>query len=365
MLRRLFNAYRIYLNATAAAKEDIEIAKKKAVEKIAAETEKECEGIVNRARREAEQAQEALFKEAYDKGFNSGVASGQEQGRQKGFSAVLERFGYSVPEHDIPDLIKKQIYVGETARNWANIYDTGTHYVTRVLIAGERHTESFYYKSTPKYRRLRNRRTSTLMHEANQKEKTDALFKAVREVLSYASPADIYVRAVDDVIRIRGIQNPDQATFDFNTMVELAIEFHRYVMASPERGQQIPTWVGDCPVASVRSVDAATARLLGRRWSTLFGKISSRMMDGFYLAGLGHAGTQSERTVRDLLLLTPEDLEDVDGLGAVTVNKIQRDLRTNFGLHLWGTSQRVATQDANTTQAGRNYRVIDLGGDDG
>ena len=366
MFFKLFNAYRIYCNATAAAKEDISAAKKSAIEECTKEFEKQCREATKQLKAEAEEMAEQLSKEAYDKGFKSGVESGTEQGRTKGFHAVLELFGYTFPPEDIPAMLKKQCKVDMHARNWPNIYDTGTHYVVRLILDGERFCESFYYKSTPKYRRFNNRENSVLMHEPNLQDKEKALFKAVRCVHSYIpvrGDSDVFANSIEEILDDYGVSNPRENLVSFDMVTRAAAEFHRRALVYSERWQ-LPAWVGECPAGRFRFGDDARQRL-SRKWSWLFTKVPQRMAEGFYLAGLGYARTKTERTVRDLLMITPDELKDINGLGAVTVNKIQRELRQNFGLYLWGEGPVSAgLSDDQGMPYNRNYRAIDLGGDD-
>lgn len=91
-------------------------------------------------------------------------------------------------------------------------------------------------------------------------------------------------------------------------------------------------FLGDDPGARFESGH----ELLSQPWTVLFGQtVPKRYLDIFTVLGLMSEADGGPRTVRDLLLVTPEELDDLRQVGPKTILNIQQVL-AHHGLALWG-----------------------------
>lgn len=213
----------------------------------------------------------------------------------------------------------------DAAAAYPNIYDTGEAWVVRVLTGDVRHVQVFTY--------------------GNRNEKAQRLVDAVRCRNMLAGPeqsqhAAIYEECVLQARQLYG-EGPD-------LHVRAAEQFHIRMTQAGDRVDHF-RFVGTDPEDRFQIADHA---ILTEPLGTLVND-NRRVLDAFATRGLDH-----RRTVRDLLLMTGDELLEATGFGAVSLRRLRAGL-AEYGLALWGDPAPAAPPPPREP-GDRNFRSIEF-----
>lgn len=297
----------------------------------------------------------------YDKGFKKGRAeggaTGQKEGKLLAYQQAARDFGIRVPDtaEELPLSEELDAAHLDLAQVRPNIYNTGRAWVVRVQTNGRRMQYAFSYKTTP--RRVRNSGYgTTIIHDADPAESLEALLKAIVTRNKLVDQQHRYATLYSECMLHVGANGSGRSAEDYHR--DVAVEFHRRLQTS-EVSLEYAAWVGEDPEDSLEIEDH---ELMTQPWTVLFsGNISHRVLNAFKRVGLGEPGS-SCRTIRDLLLVSSDDLLEVNDFGKKTLNQLRQGLREH-GLCLWG-EEVPPPPPPEQRPGGREFRAIDLGFDD-
>lgn len=213
----------------------------------------------------------------------------------------------------------------DTAAAYPNIYDTGEAWVVRVLDGDIRHVEVFTY--------------------TNRNEKAQRLVDAVRcrNMLASAEQSQHSAVYEECVVQARQLYGDGPQLH-----VKAAEQFHVRMTQAGDRVDHF-RFVGTDPEDRFQIADHA---ILTEPLGTLVND-NRRVLDAFATLGLDH-----RRTVRDLLLLTGDELLEAVGFGAASLRRLRAGL-AEYGLALWADAAPAAPPPPREP-GDRNFRSIEF-----
>lgn len=208
---------------------------------------------------------------------------------------------------------------------YPNIYDVGDAWVVRVLHDADREVRTFSYTGNA--------------------EKARRLVDAVRARDTLAGVVRPQHASLYDECLIRARQlNADESQLH----VRAAEQFHTRLVEADDRADHF-RFVGTDPEDRLQIADHAI--LLAPLSELVIN--NRRVLDAFAKLGL-----DKRRTVRDLLLLTGDELLEASGFGASSLRRLRTGL-AQHGLALWGDAAPAAP--SLPLQPGeRSFRAIDF-----
>lgn len=306
----------------------------------------EADKMVVAARTESLRIRNDAREDGYDEGKRKGYAEGWKEGLNRGKAEGAD-LGYrekcrelgllhprSLAEASMPD--DSEFYAGLIP----NVYDTGHSVILRIVVNGERTALTYSYPSSSKtkYR--------------------EAVFKAVmqRERLCPSQQnhdlcALVQEVALEELHPIQGATFP--TTFSEVALVCEGVH-RRLSQRQVDLTQGQARFYGDDPEDLFQIQDTS---VLIRPWVHLFDPtVPARFIEAFAELGLGSVyNPPTLRTIRDLLLITPEELRNCYGIGRVSVEQFTNALH-GVGLALWG--ETLPETPLNIGE--RNFRAIHL-----
>jgi hypothetical protein len=252
-------------------------------------------------------------------GESVGRAIGLKEGRAKAYHEYMDSVGLAAqntPETwTVPNY---QLNMGPHA----NIYDEGDAYCVRLLVGGKRVEEWFFYlPGGDPY--VADGRVENLV----------AALKFRRGLLATSGNLPMWcldyfdVRYNNDIGRYSYMDNAVRRS----VCLEMALDFHRWLLSDDSETawrlltQETPPFLGEDPAVRCPAADRAVFD-----WLLPWDEHEADWL----MAILKHFGLEG-RTTRDLLLLSAEDLDDVDGVGPKRIKKLRAQLAVR-GLALWG-----------------------------
>jgi hypothetical protein len=208
---------------------------------------------------------------------------------------------------------------------YPNIYDTGEVWVVRVLAGDIRHVQVFSY--------------------TNKQTKVQRLIDAVRCRNMLAGDQQLQHAAVYEECLVRARQTYGDGP---HLHVHAAEQFHVQMVAAGDRADHF-RFVGTDPEDRFQIADHA---ILTEPIATLVND-NRRVLDAF-----ASIGCDRRRTVRDLLLLTGDELTEASGFGEVSLRRLRSGL-AQYGLALWGDAAPAASSPPREP-GDRNFRAIEF-----
>jgi len=296
---------------------------------------------------------------AQRRGYKRGHAEGLRKGAEDATVTALEdaqrqalvHYGIVVPPEEPVEIISEEDFrqlVFTVDQYRPNIYEYPHCWTVRVIIDGERRSEVFPISCNYNIR-------NSLEHK---RAKADALVHAIRYRNSLTNNFREYwalwCDCLTDVNRNPEFENLSARQLTYHAVLEF---YHRRKYSTgTELHSEVPGWFGDDPEDRL---DIENKRLLDMPWPTLFESVSSRLSFTFSALGLGYK--HNPRTVRDLLLVAPEELLAVINFGPVSLESLRAGLSA-YGLALWGDA--VPATPTTRRPGEREFRRIILGDDD-
>lgn len=287
------------------------------------------------------------YAEGHRQGKQDGKGKGMGEGKLMGFNFVANDIGrYRVVAslEDIPNLFDDS----EPPRpNEPNVYDTGISFVARTLVGGVRHRVEHpddRDRSTKRYKPpVEAYVRSVLFRDAH-------LPSGVYN--NCAHYREMFDEAREGMADLAEVENTDCWQDPSYIRVRVALEFHRRLLVR-ESPLGVTGWLGDDPGDRFHLDDTT---ILGRPWTALHHKWPSNYQQALIRNGLGDMN--NPRTVRDLLLVTADELTEVPGFGPGSL-RVFRRLVESWGLALWGDAV-PAPQPHRLHDPQHNMRSIDL-----
>lgn len=208
---------------------------------------------------------------------------------------------------------------------YPNIYDTGEAWVVRVLEGEIRHVQVFTY--------------------TNRNEKAQRLVDAVRCRNMIASAEQSHHSAIYEECLLHARQSYGEGP---HLHVRAAEQFHIRMTQAGDRVDHF-RFVGTDPEDRFQIADHT---ILTEPLGTLVND-NRRVLDAFARLGLDH-----RRTVRDLLLLTGDELLEATGFGAASLRRLRAGL-AEYGLALWA-DEAPAAPPPPREPGDRNFRSIEF-----
>lgn len=302
---------------------------------------------------EAEQQAEAVREEARDRGYKNGRKDGKKKGIEDGtregtilaMQEVYKHFGLSLRVDNNwqpPAREDTWLHPDNLSGVRPNIYinNVGTITVRIVDHNGKRHVVEFAKSKT---------------RETKEEFSLRLCFALHARLLTLPLDAQTFQSARDDYYRL-WVSCLDTSSEQSITDVNFSAAWCFYYRLSR---QQIlhdirdALYIGRCPATRFTNCEQS---LLTEPWTVLFDKIHQRKREAFDAIGLG--GSYSDRptrTVRDLLYITPAELEALPSFGPVSVRAVQQAL-AHYNLALWGDP----LQAVSSPRGERRLRGIDL-----
>lgn len=278
---------------------------------------------------------------------------GRREGRQAAYYACGRKLGLTdellrsnePTDDNVPQLDLDGVY--------ANIYlVTGKHWIVRLIHNGELQYRRFPINPT---------RTRGGATEIQIDRKAVALFEAATYRNAFCTMLSSQRAAIFDECRelveqrMVGVPASTEAASLRNVAIQVCEEFHRRLLTLGVQAEHA-LHVGQDPEARFQIANTA---ILNQPWLTLYARRPPpRIIQAFASIGL-----DERRTIRDLLMVTPNEFDDVIGFGP----KSREALRTalgSLGLALWGEDPpRAVIPRTDTNIPGqREFRAIDLSG---
>lgn len=273
----------------------------------------------------AQVAHNAAIDTGYDKGYEAGLEAGESEGKAEGkkrgrMEAYVEtaiQLGILRPHEQakLPDLSHVQEL--QLHNRHPNVYRCHNRWIVRVLHGGERHRRAFDFPHNS-----RQYMTVALVDAIRWRDQFDAGDRL----------RHVFEEVVNTVCE-PGATGIGVSIFDRQGTLDVALEFHRRMLVN-DITLDHAGWVGDDPEDRLHARD--TGFLLSP-WTEIYtttgqgipGPVSTVM------PAIGLGDGVEPRTVRDLLLVTADELTAVYGFGEKSLRKLRMKLGEH-GLALWG-----------------------------
>jgi len=331
--------------------------------------QEEATRIISHAALEAEsmklaalEAAELLKQQEKDRGYtagrtagrNAGLDEGRAEGKKLGMEAAYNEECRALglvttkPPEEALDFSEQVFHWGPHA----NVYNAEGKYVVRVVVDGQRLKQEYHFKvNTENHKDPQRpwRSTRVLVPDAGSAKKALARALRYRQQLVQS----IHVGNYEVLREIAAERFPEHTSHLYNLMqmADIADEYHKRIAFDPVITINTIQFLGEDPGDRFGLSDSS---LLTAPWTRLFdGTIPQRFIDAFVELGLGN--TSSPRSVRDLLLITPDELRKCNGIGVKSIAQFRQALRDS-GLALWSDTPPPAPLETGQ----RHFRAIHL-----
>ncbi len=258
------------------------------------------------------------------------IREGSETGRLAAYCEAARQLNLEVPTA-IADIPTASLIHIERDRCFPNIYRVKGAWVVRVIREGAMHYKEFIFKD--------NQPTA----------EAEALIRAASYRDSLAPNRQHYATIYDECLA-QAVSEAEPADPVARMHIRVCELFHLRVQQAGSELERV-AWSGEDPEDRL---GAANTSILVAPWPVLFDYMQpKRVTQAFAKVGLNE-----QRTVRDLLMITADDLLDAGGFGPVSLNKLRQGL-TELGLALWG-DPAPAVPVVRLAVGDREFRAINI-----
>ncbi len=310
-----------------------------------AQTRETCTQLITKAEDSAATLREAAVQVGLNKGQiqaqqgnekarKKAEREGAEIGKLTAYAEAARQLGLTVPTcvADVPPLIPANI---DLDRLYPNVYlvENKSKWIVRVQVTGDLHYKEFAF--------IYN----------NQATKAAALIHAIRHRDTLAPAPSIYNTVYEECLA-QAVNEAQPADPVARMHIRTCELFHQRVQLAGTQIDRV-AWVGEDPQDSFSTAATATG-ILVNSWPVLFAYHPRKRI----IQAFANVGLNEQRTVRDLLLLSGDELAGAGGFGPVTLRKLRQGL-ADLGLALWGDPIPLAPAAPRTTGE-REFRAINL-----
>ncbi len=259
-----------------------------------------------------------------------GQEEGYEQGYQAGYQAAAVELGLEGLPPEIPLTPLRGFGQFDCDRVYPNIYSVPQAWAVRAVVDGQRHDLLFPYN---------------LRHGVDAK--VMALVRAIK-ARDRLRPAGLHNAALfTECMQRAGAVLGGTSLDEF----VIAAEMFHFAVQRVDGDINRVGMIGDDPQDRFPDADL---QVLTEPWSVLFTKVPDAVAKALFRLGL-----DNRRTVRDLLLLTANELANQNGIGPATLQRVRSGL-AKLGLALWGDVVQAPPTPNRLAAPERVFRAIDL-----
>lgn len=309
------------------------------------------DAIYRSARAEAIEAVKKQNRKEAQQLFDKHKAEGHIKGLVDGYNAAAAKFGLSAIAQPVP----VPAVTVDLERPHANIYRIHNGWVLRIIVNGTRICEQFMISNRERDRGPQRSVTISFDEHTWALQLMKAIHRRDRLV-----GAPMHARQVIFDECVQAVTQPGRhmtvSTFNYLDVCEM---YHNRLNALGETAASHAVHLGQDPEDRF---DIEDKSILVQPWTTVYTQdrdggpcLSNRLPDKL-LMSFHRVGLTENRTVRDLLLVTADELTDTPGFGPVALRRLRARL-TEYHLALWGDPLPPLIR----TTREREQRAIDLG----